>query len=436
MSAPLENVRQRNDEASSCKSLHQFRHRHPRLRTAVFVVTLLTTLRFLWSQCRTVGLNYVMSSIHFDERDEMFTTILNWLAEQDVGKSATKLKAAKRIEKPEEDDGFDASELFHAIMSYYLARIAFGEDVAARYEDEENLALKTLGWSTKPIKELLKSKTIVWSPQSRGIRPFQIWRRVASRPTRHINTVVLDAQQKAKVIADMNEYLQPRSYRWYASRGIPYRQGYLFHGPPGTGKSSLSFALAGSFGLDVYIISLLDPHISECVVLIEDIDSAGLERDQVSSKDIKNGGGRSFSGYRESSITLTDKEFLNAIDGVASQEGRILVVTTNFPERLAPALLRPGRIDTQIAFTLAKKDQMREMMPQSQKQVTYDISELKKLAEQFAGAIEEDTFSPAEIQNFLISKRKDPRQAVQDVDAWKCGVLKARKSGPNVVTEK
>ncbi|KAF2174661.1 P-loop containing nucleoside triphosphate hydrolase protein [Zopfia rhizophila CBS 207.26] len=468
---------------------------------AAHIVTLLAALGFLWSRCRTVGLDYVMSSIHFDERDEMFTTILNWLAEQNVGKSATKLKPAsnqprqKQIEELEDDDGFDASELFHAgrwsTKSIPLYELFFGRyrfwrgcrlfilerqrrEKVARYADEENIVLKTLGWSTEPIKELLKaiktwefeqeeSKTIVWSPQSKDVRRYQgAWRRVASRPTRNINTVVLDAQQRAGLIADMNEYLQPRSYRWYASRGIPYRRGYLFHGPPGTGKSSLSFALAGLFGLDVYIISLLDPQITEsdlsalfsslpqrCIVLLEDIDSAGLERDQGSSKNKKDGGKRDYSEHTES-ITLPDEEltggislsgFLNAIDGVASQEGRILVMTTNFPEQLDPALIRPGRIDNQIAFTLAKKDQMREMFLQIYwnetdplETITYDINELEKLADQFVGAIKEDTFSPAEIQNFLILKRKDPHQAVQDVDAWKCEVLKAKESGSNVVT--
>ncbi|KAF2184971.1 hypothetical protein K469DRAFT_688201 [Zopfia rhizophila CBS 207.26] len=103
----------------------------------------------------------------------------------------------------------------------------------------------------------------------------------------------------------MNEYLQPSSYRWYALR-----------------------------------------------VLLKDIDSAGLERDQGSSKDTKDGGERIFSGDREKSrIRLSDEELtggislsglLNAINGVASQEGRILMMMTNFPGQLDPALTRAG----------------------------------------------------------------------------------------------
>jgi mitochondrial chaperone BCS1 len=50
---------------------------------------------------------------------------------------------------------------------------------------------------------------------------------------------------------------------------------------------------------------------------------------------------------------------LNAIDGVAAQEGRLLFMTTNHPERLAPALVRPGRVDVRLAFANATSAQTR-----------------------------------------------------------------------------
>ena len=106
-----------------------------------------------------------------------------------------------------------------------------------------------------------------------------------------METVVLDESRKMEVLADINEYLNPATARWYANRGIPYRRGYLFFGPPGCGKSSLTFALAGVFGLDIHVVSLLEPTLTEeelgmlftnlparCIVLLEDIDTAGLVR--------------------------------------------------------------------------------------------------------------------------------------------------------------
>lgn len=163
--------------------------------------------------------------------------------------------------------------------------------------------------TAEPIKELLahakeqyysdhQARTIVKRPNPQFLRRGRnSWQQVANRPVRDMKTVVLDQQQKLQVLADMNEYLHPATPRWYANRGIPLRRGYLFHGPPGTGKTSLSFALAGVFGLDIHVISLLEPTLTEedlsslfsslprrCVVLLEDIDTAGLRRPATNSK--------------------------------------------------------------------------------------------------------------------------------------------------------
>ena len=81
------------------------------------------------------------------------------------------------------------------------------------------------------------------APKEDRASRYSPWIRVATRPSRPLATVVLDYKQKAALLNDINEYLHPETPRWYANRGIPYRRGYLFHGPPGTGKTSLSFAL-------------------------------------------------------------------------------------------------------------------------------------------------------------------------------------------------
>jgi chaperone BCS1 len=140
--------------------------------------------------------------------------------------------------------------------------------------------------------------------------------------------------------------------------------------------------LAGHLGCDIYHINLATGHISDgalqrlflglprkCIVVIEDIDSAGIGREQAPSTQTPSAsampsdlegtlGGMSFQAAQQSQgqihrrrnmVTLSG--LLNAIDGNASQEGRLLIMTSNNPNALDPALTRPGRVDKKIYFS-------------------------------------------------------------------------------------
>ncbi|KAI6447278.1 hypothetical protein MCOR17_010590 [Pyricularia oryzae] len=307
--------------------------------------------------------------------------------------------------------------------------------------EKETFIISTFGLSPEPIKQFLaharkyyhkdhSDKTLIMRPNNLPQRRFhdRAWREVAKRPVRPISTVVLDQEQKTAVLSDMNEYLQPKTECWYSNRGIPLRRGYLFHGPPGTGKTSLSFALAGVFGLEIYVISLIKPQLSDkdlstlfnglprrCIVLLEDIDTAGINKAE---------------------------SLLNAIDGVAAHEGRIFIMTTNKPEILDKALIRSGRVDLQVAFRNATQQQANELFQRlysTEKSVKSsrclnpldvtdkkddletsitDADELIKMAGEFGSKIVPDQMSPAEIQGFLLKRKMCPRKALRDVEAW------------------
>ncbi|MCJ1289246.1 hypothetical protein MMC34_000778 [Xylographa carneopallida] len=128
----------------------------------------------------------------------------------------------------------------------------------------------------------------------------------------------------------------------------------------------MSVALAGHFQLDLYIINLAaftngDSALADtfetiprkCMVLLEDIDSAGIKRENIRQEEGPHnmlslqGKGRRAPKPRNP-ITLSG--LLNAIDGATSQEGRVLIMTTNDPEALDDALIRPGRVDMQVFF--------------------------------------------------------------------------------------
>jgi chaperone BCS1 len=123
----------------------------------------------------------------------------------------------------------------------------------------------------------------------------------------------------------------------------------LLYGPPGTGKSSFIQALAAELDYDIAILNLSERGLTDdrlnhlltivpkrTLVLLEDVDAAFSNRRTQSDDD----------GYRGANVTFSG--LLNALDGVASAEERIVFLTTNHVERLDEALVRPGRVDMTV----------------------------------------------------------------------------------------
>ncbi|CCO28993.1 putative mitochondrial chaperone BCS1-B AltName: Full=BCS1-like protein 2 [Rhizoctonia solani AG-1 IB] len=210
------------------------------------------------------------------------------------------------------------------------------------------------------------------------------WRWTDSRQKRPMSSIVLAAGVKEMLLSDTRDFL--KSEKWYADRGIPFRRGYLLHGVPGSGKSSLIHAIAGELALDIYVVSLSSSWINDatltalmgrvparCIVLLEDLDAAftrstsrdtqstgaptAEKKDENKDKDENNNGEKK----QEDVNTLSLSGLLNALDGVAASEGRILFATTNHLERLDPALSRPGRMDVWIEFKNATKWQCEQL---------------------------------------------------------------------------
>jgi chaperone BCS1 len=183
------------------------------------------------------------------------------------------------------------------------------------------------------------------------------WSNPEKRRLRALETVVLRDGVTESLVNDIDNFLKAES--WYIERGIPYRRGYLLYGPPGNGKTSTVMALASHFHLKINVLSLSQSSMDDeairnlissvprrSLILIEDVDCVFAKRKE--GKD-KNGNNVTFSGL------------LNALDGITSSEGHVVVMTTNHIEKLDPALIRPGRCDVRLKIEDTDEDQARRM---------------------------------------------------------------------------
>ncbi|CAK4030415.1 mitochondrial chaperone BCS1-A [Lecanosticta acicola] len=322
----------------------------------------------------------------------------------------------------------------------------------------EELSISCLGLSADPIRDFIdtcreyaEKKTqfyvIIYSRDRYGLS----WKPKYRKPLRRLETVHFDDSIKQALLADIRNYLDPRTQKLYQSRSMPYRRGYLFYGPPGTGKSSLSTAIAGEFGLDLYEVKVpsiandgdLEQMFQEipprCIVLLEDIDAVWAQQrherplnDSDSDK----------SGSTISNVTLSG--LLNVLDGVGSREGRIVIMTTNHSELLDPALVRPGRVDFKLYMGNISKHSAEQMFLRmfepdllswardaSEKLDGLDrhvtLEQLKMLASQFAREIPDDTFTPSQLQGFFQLHLNDVSHAVSSIAAW----VKAQQAANN-----
>lgn len=172
----------------------------------------------------------------------------------------------------------------------------------------------------------------------------------AAQP-RSMASVVLSGDISQDLEADLARFIEAEE--GYARLGIPWHRGYVFHGPPGTGKTSLARALATAFGLDVYylplsdirddtnLVSLLSNVQRRSLLLIEDVDIAKAATERTDE-----GEGVSLSGL------------LNALDGIVTPHGLITVMTTNNLDALDEALVRPGRADRVVKIDHMDRSQL------------------------------------------------------------------------------
>lgn len=249
-----------------------------------------------------------------------------------------------------------------------------------------------------------EGKTLMYTAMGSEWRPFGHPRR--RRPT---TSVVLDRGITNRIISDCNDFIE--NSLWYTQRGIPYRRGYLLYGPPGCGKSSFITALAGKLEYGICLLNLSERGLTDdrlnhllnvapeqTIILLEDIDAAFVSRESTLQQK------SAYDGLNR----ITFSGLLNCLDGVASTEARIVFMTTNYIDRLDPALIRPGRIDVKEYIGYCSQYQLEEMFKQF-----FGGSE-SSIAKEFAQKVIDSSksVSPAQIQGFFMKHKSSSPQDV------------------------
>lgn len=257
-----------------------------------------------------------------------------------------------------------------------------------------------------------EGKTTIYTSWGTEWKPFG-----EAKRKRPIDSVVLEKGLKERIVTDVQVFLKARN--WYLDRGIPYRRGYLLYGPPGTGKSSFIQALAGELDFSIAMLNVSErgltddrlAHLlanipSRTIVLLEDADAAFVNRTQSDEH-----------GYRGATVTFSG--LLNALDGVASSEERIVFLTTNHIERLDEALIRPGRVDMTVRLGEATVWQVEQLWDRFY--ASHDVDGAIK--QQFVAKLQSlgllGRVSTAELQGLFLFNKDDALGAVSMAEGLK-----------------
>ncbi|CAB4056967.1 BCS1 [Lepeophtheirus salmonis] len=259
---------------------------------------------------------HCVTTVEVTCQDKSFEWLLHWITKRGARKSQhlTRLGTWIQVERTREQ------RLTEPWETVQLTTIGKQRQLFADILDE----------AREMAMEATSGKTIMYTAIGTEWRPFG-----HPRQKRMVSSVILDENIGLNIVSDVR-----------------------------CGKTSFITALAGELDYSIAVLNLSDRGMSDdrlqhrladapenSIILLEDVDAAFVSRDENPHLEA------AYQGLNR----LTFSGLLNAIDGVTSTEGRILFMTTNYLDRLDPALIRPGRVDVKQYIGYCSHKQLSDM---------------------------------------------------------------------------
>ncbi|EED22750.1 bcs1 AAA-type ATPase, putative [Talaromyces stipitatus ATCC 10500] len=347
-------------------------------------VVFLIFARYAYGYANDLINKYFSPTVHVYYYDEAYDMVINWIHQQPFAGEAASLMVRLKTRTVVQDQSLRKKPLSYSPWDgsfpfwYKNHRLTLH---CHKREHHEEISISCIGTSPKVLIELMEEcreqylnliqrKVPVFEPEGGE------WKRTSLRPARDISTVIMDEEVKKNVLEDMKHLSD-------------------------AGLSKL--------------FSQLPPR---CIVLLEDVDAVGLNRKNTNP-------GQDQKDMIQCGVSLSG--LLNVIDGVGSQEGRILIMSTNHIDHLDEALIRPGRVDKTVLFKRADKNIVTKLFRTIFKETPIECEQpakesgkltIERLAEDFAAHVPEGEFTPAKVLSFLLDHKNSPIDAVSGIQEW------------------
>ncbi len=243
--------------------------------------------------------------------------------------------------------------------SFFVIETAL-EEASNILERKESITIKIYSLRGKSALDNLLNSVSKFDPKN-IMDPYFYdhnwsWNKIKPISKRDMDSIFLEESIKIEVLESINGFLGNREF--YDSIGLIYKYSIIFHGDPGTGKSSLIVALGSYYKKNLCYLDLsligdggdlkraFSAIPENSILILEDIDCHKVTK----SRETLEGE----PTPSEEKINLST--VLQLMDGMYLPDGTVVIATTNYLEKLDKAFIREGRFDKKIELKKANKE--------------------------------------------------------------------------------